>query len=380
MAAESTGQTLKTTPLHARHVGLGARLVPFAGYEMPVQYPTGILAEHAHTRQAAGLFDVSHMGQAWLTSRAGHAVTAAALEALVPGDIIGLAHGQQRYSMLLNEQGGILDDLMVARPPDPAADGRLLLIVNAACKSQDFLHIAANLPEGVQLTPAPERALLALQGPAAERVLARHAPAAAAMRFMSVQPLAVGGIEAFVSRSGYTGEDGYEISVPAGAAVALWDLLTAEPEVKPIGLGARDSLRLEAGLCLYGHDINQETSPVEAGLGWAIGRRRRKDGGFPGAIRITGELHDGPLRRRVGLTLSGRIPAREGAAILDQAGELVGEVTSGGFGPTFGGPVAMGYVVRDFARSGTGLLVVVRDRRIPAEVANMPFVQHRYKR
>lgn len=380
MASEaSSGEPLKTTPLHSRHVALGARMVPFAGYDMPVQYPKGIIAEHQHTRTAAGLFDVSHMGQAYLVGP-DHATTARALETLVPADIVNLAPGKQRYTQLLNEQGGIRDDLMVARSVDPADDGKLMLVVNAACKDADYLHLDQNLPDGVRLVRLEDRGLLALQGPKAAEVLARHAPDVAGMGFMSVMATAVAGIAVQVSRSGYTGEDGYEISVAAADAGALWDLLMAEPEVDAIGLGARDSLRLEAGLCLYGHDINQETSPVEAGLTWSIQKRRREEGGFPGENRIRQELADGPLRVRVGLLPEGRAPAREGTQITDAAGELVGEVTSGGFGPSLGGPLAMGYVVPEFAKPGTALNLVVRGKPVPAKVVPMPFVPHAYKR
>lgn len=380
MASEaSSGEPLKTTPLHSRHVALGARMVPFAGYDMPVQYPKGIIAEHQHTRTAAGLFDVSHMGQAYLVGP-DHATTARALETLVPADIVNLAPGKQRYTQLLNEQGGIRDDLMVARSVDPADDGKLMLVVNAACKDADYLHLDQNLPDGVRLVRLEDRGLLALQGPKAAEVLARHAPDVAGMGFMSVMATAVAGIAVQVSRSGYTGEDGYEISVAAADAGALWDLLMAEPEVDAIGLGARDSLRLEAGLCLYGHDINQETSPVEAGLTWSIQKRRREEGGFPGENRIRQELAEGPLRVRVGLLPEGRAPAREGTQITDAAGELVGEVTSGGFGPSLGGPLAMGYVVPEFAKPGTALNLVVRGKPVPAKVVPMPFVPHAYKR
>lgn len=380
MASEaSSGEPLKTTPLHSRHVALGARMVPFAGYDMPVQYPKGIIAEHQHTRTAAGLFDVSHMGQAYLVGP-DHDTTARALETLVPADIVNLAPGKQRYTQLLNEQGGIRDDLMVARSVDPADDGKLMLVVNAACKDADYLHLDQNLPDGVRLVRLEDRGLLALQGPKAAEVLARHAPDVAGMGFMSVMATAVAGIAVQVSRSGYTGEDGYEISVAAADAGALWDLLMAEPEVDAIGLGARDSLRLEAGLCLYGHDINQETSPVEAGLTWSIQKRRREEGGFPGENRIRQELADGPLRVRVGLLPEGRAPAREGTQITDAAGELVGEVTSGGFGPSLGGPLAMGYVVPEFAKPGTALNLVVRGKPVPAKVVPMPFVPHAYKR
>jgi aminomethyltransferase len=372
---------LKRTPLSESHVAAGARIVPFAGYEMPVQYPKGILAEHVHTREAAGLFDVSHMGQAALEGP-DFATVARALEMLVPADIAGLKPGQQRYTQLLNEQGGILDDLMVSRPTD-AAEGRLNLVVNAACKDADFHHIEMNLAQagvGVHLAPAHDKALLALQGPKAVDVIARLAPDLASMDFMTARAAYLGNIPVHISRSGYTGEDGYEISVSNDNATALWDLLLNEPEVAPIGLGARDSLRLEAGLCLYGHDINQETSPVEAGLGWSIGQRRRDEGGFPGEIRIRGELREGTMRRRVGIQPEGRMPAREGTQILDEAGELIGELTSGGFGPTVNGPVAMGYVVADFAKVGTPVKLVVRGKEIAARVAKLPFVPHRYKR
>ncbi|MBB6168531.1 glycine cleavage system aminomethyltransferase GcvT [Chelatococcus composti] len=378
MASSPPGSApLRHTPLHSRHVALGARMVPFAGYDMPVQYAKGIIAEHQHTRKAAGLFDVSHMGQLALVGP-DHASVSRALEALVPADILGLVPGQQRYSQLLNDQGGIIDDLMVTRPLD--SDDRLLLVVNAACKEGDIRHIRQHLPEGVGLEVLDDRALLALQGPEAEAVLARHAPEARNLSFMTAAPMQVAGSACHVSRSGYTGEDGFEISVPADRAGALWDLLLAEPEVEPVGLGARDSLRLEAGLCLYGHDINEETSPVEAGLAWSIQRRRRQEGGFPGSHRILEELENGPLRRRIGLQPEGRMPAREGTEIKDAAGELVGEVTSGGFAPTLGAPVAMGYVASDFAREGTQLTLVVRGKEIPAQVVPMPFVAHRYKR
>ncbi len=285
MAQAHDDAPLLHTPLHAAHAALGARLVPFAGYEMPVQYPQGILAEHAWTRAEAGLFDVSHMGQALLVGP-DHATTARALEALCPADFLNLKLGQQRYSQLLGEDGGILDDLMVTRPLDPQMDGKLILVVNAATKDADYAHIHAHLPEGVALHVQEDRALLALQGPKAAQVLARLSPEAAALTFMSASPTTVAGAYAHISRSGYTGEDGYEISIPAAEAVKVWEALLAEPEVKPIGLGARDSLRLEAGLCLYGHDIDPTTSPVEGGLVWSMQKRRREEGGFPGAARI----------------------------------------------------------------------------------------------
>lgn len=308
------------------------------------------------------------------------ATTAAALEALVPADIAGLNPGQQRYTQLLNEEGGIFDDLMVVRPVDPAADGEILLIVNAGTKELDYRLIEASLPDGVRFERLDDRALLALQGPEAVAVLSDLAPEAAAMTFMSARPLAIAGIGAHASRSGYTGEDGYEISVPAAAAGDLWAKLTADGRVKPIGLGARDSLRLEAGLPLYGHDINQETSPVEAGLAWSIQKRRRQEGGFPGQLRVIRELAEGPIRRRVGIAVEGRAPVREHADIFDQDGELIGKVTSGGFGPTVGGPIAMGYVVPDFAKAGTSLALDLRGRKVPGTVVPLPFTPHRYKR
>lgn len=379
MADSAPAGSLLQTPLHAEHVALGARMVPFAGYDMPVQYPEGILAEHLWTRASAGLFDVSHMGQARLVGP-DHETTARALETLVPADMIGLKHGQQRYTQLLADDGGILDDLMVTRPLDPARDGELVLVVNAGTKEADYAHMAARLPTAVRLERADDLALVALQGPQAEAVLARLAPEAAAMTFMTARPLDLAGIPAHVSRSGYTGEDGYEISVPAARAAELWRRLTADPAVKPIGLGARDSLRLEAGYCLYGHDIDTRTSPVEAGLTWSIQKRRRQEGGFPGHARIAAELADGPARLRVGILPDGRAPAREGAVITTPEGEEIGTVTSGGFGPTVGKPVAMGYVAAAHAAPGTSIALIVRGRPLAARVAAMPFAPHRYKR
>ncbi len=376
---ETTSEPLSETPLADLHRRLGARMVPFAGYAMPVQYPTGILTEHNWTREKAGLFDVSHMGQCFLVGP-DHATTARALEALTPGDFLGLAPGRIRYTLLTTAEGGIIDDLMVTRPSDPAADGTLFLVVNAGRKAIDYAHLAANLPDGIDLVVAEDRALLALQGPLAALVMARHCPAAAAMGFMTAMRASVGGIDCAISRSGYTGEDGYEISVKDGEAVALAELLLAEPEVAPIGLGARDSLRLEAGLCLYGHDIDEATSPAEADLGFAIGKRRRAEGGFPGAGRILGELSGGPGRLRVGIRPEGRAPAREGTEIRDASGSLIGLVTSGGFGPTAGGPIAMGYVSADCAAPGTQVTLSVRGKDLAARIAPMPFVPHRYFR
>jgi aminomethyltransferase len=367
-------QGLKSTPLHGLHVELGARMVPFAGYSMPVQYKAGILEEHRHTRAAAGLFDVSHMGQAYLQG----ADAAAALETLVPGDIAGLAPGQMRYTLLLDENAGIIDDLMATRPDE--GSGLVFLVVNAACKEGDFAHIAARLGGRARLFPLEDRGLLALQGPKAEAVLERLAPGIGQLGFMHARRARVDGIDCFLSRSGYTGEDGFEISVPADAAEALARRLLAEPEVAPIGLGARDSLRLEAGLCLWGHDIDRTTTPVEAQLAWAIGRRRRAEGGFPGHAVVMRQLGHGPPRRRVGLIPDGRAPAREGTLIADAAGRTIGRVTSGGFGPTLGGPLAMGYVEAAHAAAGTPVALVVRGKPLPARVAPMPFVPHGYKR
>ena len=377
--AESPDETLRETPLAALHRELGARMVSFAGYSMPVQYPTGILAEHRQVRTAAGLFDVSHMGQAFLVGP-DHATTARALEALTPGDFLGLGLGRIRFTLLMTEDGGIVDDMMVTRPASVDDDGRLMLIVNAARKEVDYAAFAARLPATVKLERADDRALLALQGPAAADVLERHATGAADLAFMSAAPFAFDDKPCHISRSGYTGEDGFEISMTAGSAEAFARALLAEPEVKPIGLGARDSLRLEAGLCLYGHDIDTTTTPAEADLGFAIGKRRRAEGGFPGGGRVVRELVDGPPKLRVGLTLDGKAPAREGAAIKDTAGSHIGDVTSGGFGPTVGGPIAMGYVDAADAAVGNKVLIDVRGRDLPATIVPLPFVPHRYFR
>ncbi|MFG0408439.1 glycine cleavage system aminomethyltransferase GcvT [Pseudomonas sp. NY5710] len=370
-------ETLLKTPLHALHLELGARMVPFAGYDMPVQYPLGVLKEHLHTREQAGLFDVSHMGQIIL-----HGANAAkALESLVPVDIIDLPVGMQRYAMFTDAQGGILDDLMVAN----LGDDKLFLVVNAACKAQDLAHLQAHIGTHCEVQPQFEaRALLALQGPAAAHVLARLAPEVANMTFMQLREVKLLGEDCFVSRSGYTGEDGYEISVPAGAAEALARRLLAEPEVQPIGLGARDSLRLEAGLCLYGHDMNSETTPVEASLLWAISKVRRADGqragGFPGAEAIFIQQRDGVARKRVGLLPQERTPVREGADIVDANDKPVGKVSSGGFGPTVGAPVAMGYIDSEHAAIDTALFAVVRGKKVALKVSKMPFVAQRYYR
>ena len=376
-APEPKPVPLKQTPLHSLHVARGARMVPFAGYDMPVQYE-GILAEHNHTRAQAGLFDVSHMGQAFLVG-ADHDTVARALETLVPGDILGLAPGRQRYTQLLDANGGILDDLMVTRSADPAEDGALMLVVNAATKEADYAHFEAHLPTGVRLIRADHRALVAVQGPMAVQAVGRHCPEAVGLSFMSAISTRFDGIDCHISRSGYTGEDGYEISCKATRVRAIVERLLSEPALKLIGLGARDSLRLEAGLCLYGHDIDTSTSPIEAALTWSIGKRRREEGGFPGAERVQRELRDGPARKRVGIKPEGRAPAREGTEItLDDAS--IGKVTSGGFGPTVNGPIAMGYVETRFAAPGTAVMLVVRGKPMPARVAALPFVPHRYVR
>jgi aminomethyltransferase len=370
-------ETLQHTPLHALHLELGARMVPFAGYDMPVQYPLGVMKEHLHSREQAGLFDVSHMGQIRLTG----ANAAKALEALVPVDIIDLPVGMQRYAMFTNPQGGILDDLMVAN----LGDDQLFLVVNAACKEQDLAHLREHLSEQCSIEPLFEqRALLALQGPAAVTVLARLAPGVAAMTFMQFAAVSVDGIDCYVSRSGYTGEDGFEISVPAEQADSLARRLLAEPEVAAIGLGARDSLRLEAGLCLYGHDMNTETTPIEASLLWAISKARRSDGaragGFPGAEVIFAQQRDGITRKRVGLLPQERTPVREGAEVVDADGKVVGSVCSGGFGPTLGAPVAMAYVDSAHCALDSELWAVVRGKRVAVKVSKMPFVPQRYYR
>ena len=366
-------ETLLTTPLDTLHRERGARMVPFAGYAMPVQYPMGILTEHLHTRDKAGLFDVSHMGQA--TLKGPDAI--ATLEKLCPGDIAGLKPGRQRYSLFTTESGGISDDFMVAR----VGEDELFLVVNAACKDADFAHIAAHSPGGTTLTRHEDRALLALQGPQAASVFARHAPASASMKFMDIADLDVtvlGRVRA--TRSGYTGEDGFEISIPGDRAEAFARALLAEPEVAAIGLGARDSLRLEAGLPLYGHDIDTGTSPVAAGLTFAINKRRKMDWNFLGGEIIREELYNGPARRRVGIRLDGRAPAREGAEITCPNGEKIGIVTSGGFSPSLEAPIAMGYVAPAFANDGTEIALIVRGKPLPAHVVPMPFVPNRYAR
>ncbi|MFN3511676.1 MAG: glycine cleavage system aminomethyltransferase GcvT [Phenylobacterium sp.] len=365
-------QTLKTTPLYEAHLAAGARMVPFAGYSMPVQYRDGVLKEHLWTRESAGLFDVSHMGQARLRGVS----PLSAFEEVTPGDFIGLKPGKQRYSVLLNKKGGIIDDLMASRPDE---DG-LFVVVNGACKDNDFKVIDDELAGQVTIERLEDRALLALQGPKAAAVLAEHAPDAAKLAFMDAAALKAFGTDAIVSRSGYTGEDGYEISIPAAEAVRVWSALLADERVRPIGLGARDSLRLEAGLPLYGHDVDETVSPIEADLAFAVSKKRREARDFPGAARIAKELAEGVARKRVGLTVLAGAPAREGAEIADEAGNVIGVVTSGGFSPSLGKPIAMGFVPPAFAAPGVKLAVIVRGKAQPAEVTAMPFVPHRYVR
>jgi aminomethyltransferase len=373
---------LKRTPLHALHVARGGKMVPFAGYDMPVQYATGVLREHLHTRSCAGLFDVSHMGQIALRPKSGKVEDAAlALERLVPQDILGVAPGRQRYAQFTNGEGGILDDLMVAN-----FGSHLFLVVNAACKADDEAHLRASLSEICVIEPLQNRALLALQGPKAEAVLAKLCPDAAAMRFMDAGSRRVDGIDCHVSRSGYTGEDGFEISVPAEQAEALASALLENSDVLPIGLGARDSLRLEAGLCLYGHDIDTTTTPVEGALEWSIQKSRRhggaRAGGFPGADKILSQLANGAPRRRAGLRPEGRAPVREGAPLFADAAssQQIGAVTSGGFGPSINAPIAMGYLPSSHATLDSLVFAELRGQRLPLRVAATPFVPNTYKR
>lgn len=387
MAASAPESELLKTPLHALHLELGARMVPFAGYSMPVQYPAGLMAEHKHTRAAAGLFDISHMGQLRLSGPD----AAAAFETLMPVDVIDLPAGKQRYGLLLDDQGGILDDLMFFNE----GNGSLFVIVNGACKVADIAHIQQRIGQRCQVQPLPEQALLALQGPQAAATLARLSPGIERFVFMTGGAVQIGGIAAFVTRSGYTGEDGFEISVAAKDAEALARLLLAQPEVEPIGLGARNSLRLEAGLCLYGSDIDTSTTPVEASLNWAIQKVRRtggaRAGGFPGAEKILAQLvaatgaaghldHDTLKRRRVGLVALERIPVRDGTPLQSFEGQDIGQVTSGLLGPTADRPVAMGYVATAFAEPGTRVQAIVRGKPVPMEVSTLPFVPTRYYR
>jgi aminomethyltransferase len=371
-AAVKMTDPLQKTPLWQLHVDAGGKMVPFAGYDMPVQYADmGVLKEHVHTRTAAGLFDVSHMGQCILTGDD----PAASLEKIVPGDIKGLEPFKIRYTVLLNDNGGIIDDLMVTRWDDRT----LFLVVNAACKDKDFAYIRSKIGFETKLDYLGDRALLALQGPQAETVAARFFPEAKTLKFMEAVKTKHEGHKIFLSRSGYTGEDGYEISVPAAHAAAFAKKLLSESEVKWIGLGARDSLRLEAGLCLYGHDLDEQTTPVEANLKWVIPKRRREEKTFAGASKIMPQFETPPARLRVGIRPEGRAPIREGTELFSN-GEKIGVITSGGFGPTFDGPVAMGYVRADLAKNGTKLDAMLRGTPRPVEVAALPFVKNNYKK
>ncbi len=372
---------LRTTPLHALHISLGAKMVPFAGYDMPVQYPLGVMKEHLHTRAAAGLFDVSHMGQVIVKAKSGeYADAALALEKLVPVDIRGLKEGRQRYGFFTDENGGILDDLMITNRGD-----HLLVVVNAACKDQDVAHMMANLT-GCDVTLLEDRALIALQGPRAQAVLAELWAGVSAMKFMDVREVPLHDVPCIISRSGYSGEDGFEISVPEAHAVDVANALLEHPDCEAIGLGARDSLRLEAGLCLYGNDIDTTTSPIEASLEWALQKARKaggdREGGFPGADRILGELANGTTRRRVGLKPEGKAPVRSHAKLFaDAEGQTeLGEVTSGTFGPSVEGPVAMGYLPVSHTGAGTTVYAEVRGKFLPMTVAALPFITPTYKR
>ncbi len=374
---------LLQTPLHALHLRLGARMVPFAGYAMPVQYPAGLMAEHKQCRELAALFDVSHMGQLKLLG----AEAAAALETLVPVDVMGLGEGKQRYAFFTNTSGGLLDDLMITRPDPKSAGSRfgdLFLIVNAGCKDADTRHLQTHIGHRCQVVPLPDRALLALQGPQAVAALSRLHPGVAQLVFMTGAEFELAGAHCFVTRSGYTGEDGFEISVPAEHAVTLAEALLAQPEVAPAGLGARDTLRLDAGLCLYGPDINETPSPIEAGLNWAIQKVRRpggtRAGGYPGAAVIESHLAGAAPSKRVGLVGLERVPVREGATIVDSHGRKLGTVTSGTLAPTVNQPIAMAYLPRDHALPQHEVFAEVRGKRLPMRVSAMPFNPHRYFR
>ncbi len=367
--------TLLTTPLDALHRELGAKMVPFAGYEMPVQYPMGIIREHLHTRAAAGLFDVSHMGQVVIEGEG----AAGRLESLVPADVEGLGPDRQTYTLFTNDRGGVLDDLIITR----WGSDRFFLVVNAACKARDVAHLRQHLP-GLSLAEREEQALLALQGPRAREVMRDLCPVAAELVFMQGRRVVIDGVEAYITCSGYTGEDGFEISVPAAAAESLARTLLASEHVQPIGLGARDSLRLEAGLCLYGHELNEDIDPVQAGLAWSIGKSRRpggaRPGGFPGASAIFRRMAEGTPLRRVGLAVDGKRPVREGQSVLAAGGQPVGEICSACYGASVGGPIAMAYVDRQWGEPGTALQVRVRDKQIPVKVTRMPFFPQRYYR
>jgi aminomethyltransferase len=368
----ATDQDLLKTPLFSLHNDLGGKMVPFAGYSMPVQYPLGVMGEHNHCREKAGLFDVSHMGQVVIKGNGADEW----LETLVPGNIIDLEENRIRYTTFTNEEGGILDDLMITRRDDD-----IFMVVNAACKEQDIKHMLSHIPDHLELIEITDHALVALQGPEAARLLARFVDGVDEMPFMSYTEAEINGVHCFISRCGYTGEDGHEISIPADKAEQVCKTLLAEEEVEAIGLGARDSLRLEAGLCLYGHDITTETTPAEGAISWSIGKRRREEGGFPGAEKIIHQIESGDVKRlRVGILPSGKAPVREGAEILDANDNVIGAITSGGFGPTFGGPVAMGYVQKSHSKVGNDIILQGRKKKLEATVAEMPFVKQRYYR
>ncbi|WP_419835122.1 glycine cleavage system aminomethyltransferase GcvT [Endozoicomonas atrinae] len=374
--SEASAESLKKTPLYDLHLTQGAKMVPFAGYEMPVQYPSGVKTEHLHTRNKAGVFDVSHMGQLRLSGDGADHF----LESLVPVDIVDLPVGKQRYAVFTNDAGGILDDLMVTRYADC-----LYLVVNAACKEQDTQHLQSHLPEGVTLERLNDRALIAIQGPMAAEVMQRHVPDVADMVFMDSRQLSIDGAPCFISRSGYTGEDGFEISIPEQDAERISRMLLDHPEVELIGLGARDSLRLESGLCLYGHDIDVNTTPVEASLIWAISKNRRHDGeragGFPGAVKILKQIETKQVEtKRIGLIGSSRAPVREGADLVDAQGQSIGRVTSGTFGPSVEAPVAMALINANYATLGTEVYALVRGKKLPMTVSKMPFIEQRYYR
>ncbi len=369
----------KKTPLYDLHVELGGSLVDFAGYALPVRYEAGIMAEHVQCRDSAAMFDVSHMGQAVLEGP-DHETTAKFLESLTPSAFTKLGLGKMRYSLLLNDEGGIIDDFIVTRPANPELDGHLMIVVNGACKDGDYAHLESKLPDNIKLKKLDDRALIAFQGPKAVDAVKRHCPEADDLSFMTSIRANVGGFDCYVSRCGYTGEDGFELSVANNDAEALARLLLAEPEIEPSGLGARDSLRLESGLCLYGHDLNNDIDPAEADLGFAIQKKRREEGGFPGDERIISGLANGTKRKRVGFRLEGKAPAREGAIIQDLDGNDIGEITSGGFAPTVQAPIAMGYIDSQYAAEGTEVKLMVRKRALDAKVASMPFVPQRYIR
>ena len=370
-----TNEQVQNTALHDLHVELGAKMVPFAGYSMPVQYPMGLAKEHLHTRTSAGLFDVSHMGQLKLTGES----AAKALETLVPVDIVELGEMKQRYALFTNDKGGIMDDLMVTNAGD-----HLFVVVNAACKEQDINHMRSHIGDDCEIEVLEDYALLALQGPQAGAVMARLTTGSEELVFMTAASLEIDGMECFVTRSGYSGEDGFEISVHNDNAMQLARTLLAQPEVEAIGLGARDSLRLECGLCLYGHDLDTETTPVESSLLWALTKSRRADGdrpgGYPGADIIMGQMANGVEKKRVGIQAEGRMPVRDGAVLTDSDGNEIGIVTSGGFGPTVNGPIAMGYVKTEFVTPDTELFALVRNKKIAVKVVKLPFVKQNYYR